>query len=67
MHLPPRPGAGPPATHQGGHDPGDVQVLPPVARVSGGEPRQAGAAQDSGTRRQSHAVLHQGLRSEPGR
>lgn len=67
MHLPPRPGAGPQAAHEGGDAAGHGQVLQAAAELPWGESWEAGAPEDAGEGGQGHAVLHQGLRPEPGR
>lgn len=65
MHLSPRHGAGPQAADEGGAPAPDVPQLQAPAPGPGRERREAGPAQDPRAGRQGHALLHQGLRSEP--
>lgn len=67
MHVPPRPGAGPQTSDAGGDAARHGEVLPAAAELSGREPGQAGAPQDSREGRQGDAVLHEGIRPESGR
>lgn len=67
MYVPSRFGTGPPTTHAGGDDTGNVPKLQAAPEFTGRRSGTTGTPENAGTRRESHALLHERLRSESRR